>query len=49
MATVAPPEQTPQDVAPAVRATIQAIDTIANWSGRIIAWLIIPMTFAVTY
>jgi TRAP-type mannitol/chloroaromatic compound transport system permease small subunit len=49
MATVAPPEQTPQDVAPAVRATIQAIDTIADWSGRVIAWLIIPMTFAVTY
>src|SRR5687767_1001955 len=49
MATVAPPEQTPEDVAPAVRATIKAIDTIADWSGRITAWLIIPMTIAVTW
>jgi TRAP-type mannitol/chloroaromatic compound transport system permease small subunit len=49
VATVSPPGQTPEDVAPAVRATIKAIDTIADWSGRIIAWLIIPMTFAVTY
>jgi TRAP-type mannitol/chloroaromatic compound transport system permease small subunit len=43
------PEQAPEDVTPAVRATIRAIDTIADWSGRIIAWLIIPMTLAVTY
>jgi TRAP-type mannitol/chloroaromatic compound transport system permease small subunit len=49
MVTVAPPEQTPDDVAPAVRATINAIDTIAEWFGRIVAWLIIPMTLAVAY
>jgi TRAP-type mannitol/chloroaromatic compound transport system permease small subunit len=49
VATVSPPGQTPEDVGPAVRATIITIDTIADWSGRIIAWLIIPMTCAVTY
>jgi TRAP-type mannitol/chloroaromatic compound transport system permease small subunit len=41
--------QPPEDVAPAVRATIEAIDTIADWSGRAIAWLIIPMTIAVCW
>jgi TRAP-type mannitol/chloroaromatic compound transport system permease small subunit len=49
LATTAPTEQAHKDAAPAVRATINAIDTIANWSGRIVAWLIIPMTLAVTY
>jgi TRAP-type mannitol/chloroaromatic compound transport system permease small subunit len=28
---------------------IGVIDTIANWSGRVVAWLIIPMTVAVTW
>ena len=49
MAHLCHPERVPEDVAPAVRATIKVIDTIADWSGRIIAWLIIPMTLAVTY
>ena len=49
MATSVPLEQSPEDVAPAIRATIKAIDSIADWSGRITAWLIIPMTLAVTY
>lgn len=44
-----PPEQTHEDVAPALRATINAIDTISDWSGRVTAWLIVPMTLAVTY
>jgi TRAP-type mannitol/chloroaromatic compound transport system permease small subunit len=42
-------EHVPTDVAPVVRATIQAIDKLANWTGRLTAWLIIPMTLAVTY
>ena len=49
MATSASPKQVPEDVAPAVRATIKAIDTIAEVSGKLTAWLIIPMTAAVTY
>jgi TRAP-type mannitol/chloroaromatic compound transport system permease small subunit len=36
-------------VSPEVRITIKVIDTIANWSGRAVAWLIIPMTIAVTW
>jgi TRAP-type mannitol/chloroaromatic compound transport system permease small subunit len=49
VATAAPLERTHEDAAPAVRATIEAIDRIADWSGRVTAWLIIPMTLAVTY
>ena len=44
---VAPPNH--RDVGPRVRATIQAIDTFADWTGRIVAWAIIPMTIAVTW
>jgi TRAP-type mannitol/chloroaromatic compound transport system permease small subunit len=47
--TPVPPEQAPEDVAPAVRTTIQAIERISDLTGRMTAWLIIPMTFAVTY
>ena len=43
------PEQAHEDAAPALRATINAIDTISDWSGRVTAWLIVPMTLAVTY
>jgi TRAP-type mannitol/chloroaromatic compound transport system permease small subunit len=49
MATVVPSERAPHDVAPAVRATITAIDRFADYAGRVTAWLIIPMTVAVTY
>jgi TRAP-type mannitol/chloroaromatic compound transport system permease small subunit len=44
-----PSEQTHEDVSPAVRATIIVIDRIADWTGRVVAWLIVPMTLAVTY
>ena len=44
-----PPEQAHEDAAPALRATINAIDKISDWSGRVTAWLIVPMTLAVTY
>ena len=49
MATAEPVEQTLPDVSPDVRITIKVIDAIANWSGRAVAWLIIPMTIAVTW
>ncbi|MGH7308054.1 MAG: TRAP transporter small permease subunit [Candidatus Rokuibacteriota bacterium] len=38
-----------RDVGPAVRAIIGVVDAISDWSGRITAWTIIPMTLAVTY
>jgi TRAP-type mannitol/chloroaromatic compound transport system permease small subunit len=47
MTTPAAPNH--EDAGPALRATINAIDKIADVSGRIVAWLIVPMTFAVTY
>ena len=49
MATAEPAGQTPPDVSSGVRITVKAIDTIADWSGRAVAWLIIPMTIAVTW
>jgi TRAP-type mannitol/chloroaromatic compound transport system permease small subunit len=30
-------------------ATIRALDTLANWSGEIFCWLIIPMVAGLTY
>jgi TRAP-type mannitol/chloroaromatic compound transport system permease small subunit len=49
LATGAPPGQNHADLAPAARATIRIIDGIADWSGRATAWLIVPMTIAVTW
>jgi len=50
VATAAPvAQQNHRDVGPGVRAAIQAIETISNWSGIVTAWLIIPMTIAVTW
>ena len=50
MATPAPvAQQNRQDVGPRVRTTIQAIEKLSNWSGIATAWLIIPMTIAVTW
>jgi TRAP-type mannitol/chloroaromatic compound transport system permease small subunit len=49
VATTTPMEPVHEDAAPAVRTTIEMIDRIADWSGRIVAWLIVPMTLAVTW
>jgi TRAP-type mannitol/chloroaromatic compound transport system permease small subunit len=49
VATATPVGATAADLPPAVRTTIRVIDGIANWSGRIVAWLIVPMTIAVTW
>jgi TRAP-type mannitol/chloroaromatic compound transport system permease small subunit len=38
-----------QDAGPALRVIIAVIDRISEWSGRLTAWLIVPMTLAVTY
>jgi TRAP-type mannitol/chloroaromatic compound transport system permease small subunit len=47
--TAAPVDQTHADVAPGVRAAIQTIEAVSNWSGIVTAWLIVPMTVAVTW
>jgi TRAP-type mannitol/chloroaromatic compound transport system permease small subunit len=49
MATATPPVGTHQEVSSGYRATVEILDRIADVSGRITAWLIIPMTIAVTW
>ena len=49
MAIPAPPVGTHEEVSPRFRALVDAIDRIADVTGRITAWLIIPMTIAVTW
>jgi TRAP-type mannitol/chloroaromatic compound transport system permease small subunit len=50
VATAAPPPaRAHADASPTFRATVEAIDRIAEWSGRVTAWLIVPMTLAVTW
>jgi len=44
---VAPPEH--RDVSPAARATIEWIEWVSKWTGVVTAWLIVPMTIAVTW
>jgi TRAP-type mannitol/chloroaromatic compound transport system permease small subunit len=44
-----PPGSTHYDVGPAFRNTIAAIERVSEWTGRIVAWLVIPMTIAVTW
>jgi TRAP-type mannitol/chloroaromatic compound transport system permease small subunit len=45
----APRPQNHADISFGFRRTIEMIDAIANWCGRAVAWLIIPMTIAVTW
>jgi TRAP-type mannitol/chloroaromatic compound transport system permease small subunit len=49
VATAEPAVQAPPDASPGVRLTVEVIDTVAAWTGRATAWLIIPMTIAVTW
>ena len=44
-----PQGQGHEDVAYGFRTTIEVIERFAEWTGRVIAWLIIPMTVAVTW
>ena len=44
-----PPGQSHEDVRYGFRATIETIERVAEYTGRIVAWLIIPMTIAVTW
>ena len=34
---------------PALRATIGVVDTFSEWSGKTVAWLILPLVFGLTY
>jgi len=34
---------------PVLLATIRAIDAFTSWSGKLVAWLILPLVAAVTY
>jgi TRAP-type mannitol/chloroaromatic compound transport system permease small subunit len=34
---------------PALLRTTQAIDSFSNWSGKMIAWLILPLVLGLTY
>jgi TRAP-type mannitol/chloroaromatic compound transport system permease small subunit len=49
VATAIPVARNHEDAGPAVRAIVKVIDTISDWSGRAVAWLIVPMTLAVTW
>jgi TRAP-type mannitol/chloroaromatic compound transport system permease small subunit len=48
VATVAP-VGSHTEVPPAFRRLVDRLDTFADWCGRIVAWMIIPMTVAVTW
>jgi TRAP-type mannitol/chloroaromatic compound transport system permease small subunit len=49
MDVTTPPGQSHEDVGYSFRTTIEVIERFAEWTGRITAWLIIPMTIAVTW
>jgi TRAP-type mannitol/chloroaromatic compound transport system permease small subunit len=34
---------------PALLRTVRIIDTFSEWSGKAVAWLILPLVFALTY
>jgi TRAP-type mannitol/chloroaromatic compound transport system permease small subunit len=34
---------------PALRKTIDVIDTFTGWSGKVFAWMILPLVFGLTY
>ena len=37
------------DIGPGFRKTIEVIESVSNWTGIVTAWLIVPMTIAVTW
>jgi TRAP-type mannitol/chloroaromatic compound transport system permease small subunit len=49
VATDASVVATHAEVGPRFRAAVETIDGIANWTGIATAWLIVPMTLAVTW
>jgi TRAP-type mannitol/chloroaromatic compound transport system permease small subunit len=49
VATAQPVNQNHTDVGPGFRAAIHAIEAVSQWTGTVTAWLIVPMTVAVTW
>jgi len=47
--TAAPVAPNHRDASPAFRTTVERIDRFASYIGRPVAWLMIPMTLAVTW
>jgi TRAP-type mannitol/chloroaromatic compound transport system permease small subunit len=43
------PVESHTDIGPRFRGAIHVIETISKWTGIVVAWLIIPMTIAVTW
>ncbi len=49
MATAEPVNANHRDVGPRFRGALHAIEAVSNWTGTVTAWLIVPMTVAVTW
>jgi TRAP-type mannitol/chloroaromatic compound transport system permease small subunit len=49
VATAAPVASNHREVSSGFRTTVEVIDRFASYCGRAVAWLIIPMTIAVTW
>lgn len=42
-------DTTAREISPVVSRTIHAINAISDWSGRLIAWLVIPLMLVLVY
>jgi TRAP-type mannitol/chloroaromatic compound transport system permease small subunit len=49
VATAEPVNANHRDVGPRFRGALHAIEAVSNWTGIVTAWLIVPMTVAVTW
>lgn len=49
MATSASPERRAAGRATALVRLVRVIDTFSEWSGRVFAWMILPLVFGATY
>ena len=49
MATAKPVSANHVGVGPGFRRAVQVIEAVSNWTGIVTAWLIVPMTVAVTW
>jgi TRAP-type mannitol/chloroaromatic compound transport system permease small subunit len=49
LATPARGEASASGLPPALMSLIRVIDTISDWSGRVVCWLIIPLVGSLTY
>ncbi len=49
LATAADGEVRADGLPPALLSVVRGIDTVSDWSGRIVCWLIIPLVGSLTY